>query len=85
MSLDRITSAIRQLEHPKWVNSWRVEEVLDSDDEPMLQVWLEVDDSLDVQAIYDELGRFTDAIRRQVQDAGVTDWVHVTLTNPIKG
>lgn len=87
MDLELAENAIKSVDLPDWVKAWRTDEKLDSDDEPMLQVWLEVDRILDVEdeAIYTELEEAIDKIRRAVWDAGISEWVHVVLTNPVQG
>ncbi len=87
MDLKLAKSAINSVDLPDWVKDWRIAEKLDSDDEPMLQVWLEVDRVLnqDDETIYPELEAAIDRIRRAVWSTGISEWVHVVLTNPVQG
>ena len=85
VDLKAAKTAVGRIALPNWAHGWSLSEDLDGEGEPLLRVWLEVDRELDVKVVYDELDELTDRIRAAIREAGITEWVQVTLTNPVTG
>ena len=86
MDLTKVKNVIERVRLPDWVKGWRVTEDLDSDNEPMLRVWIQMDREFDegvLNARFDETQRVQDAIRQGLREAGIDEWTIVVWESAV--
>jgi hypothetical protein len=83
-NLDNVKKALKSLRLPDWVQDWRIEDDVDRDGDPLLRVWLAVEEDFDPKR-HADLYETEDKVRQCVRDAGVNDLVMVVLESPVAG
>lgn len=82
MELQKATDAVKLLKLPDWVKDLKVEEDVDQDGDPIVRVWMIVDEEFDVDE-HPEIYDVEESIEEAVRGAGVKEWIRVTLDSPI--
>ena len=82
MELQKATDAVKSLELPEWVKDLKVEEDVDQDGDPIVRVWMIVDEEFDLDK-HPDVYEVEEKIEEAVRAAGVKEWTRVTLDSPI--
>lgn len=80
MKLRDAEAELKTLKLPDWVRDVSVEEDFDQDGETYMRVWLRVADDFEYNyGDYDKVATVEEQIRQHLWDAGVTEWVQVSM------
>jgi hypothetical protein len=83
MEISVAQNVVDNLPRPVWVKNVRLEEDLDQDGDPIMRVWLEVEDDLDVGRFFDEIRRFSETVTQALKATGISEWVAVGLDSGV--
>lgn len=83
MDLKTAIDVIHSIQLPRWVHGVEVEEDTDADNQPIVRVWLKVNEDIEVETVFDEFLATKARILEALSTAGFREWVAVTLSSTV--